>query len=156
MSAPTLTGIRAALVATLADVGVPVYEHATPADVDTTRPWLVVHWSPGGGPEGSAIRANDLWSVAMTITVAAQSSGRVLPLPDAVVSAAELTADRVRWVLSQPAPIVTGTGAYTVAVTPGGQGGIIIDGPVANIPMDYTVLVEDPSRVDAPTIPAWP
>lgn len=141
--APALAGIKALFVADLAArTGITVHEHATPADVDVTAPWLVVHWIPGGGQHGPAAKRSDLWTLRVQVTAVAHSPDGRAPIPAAIHYAAQWAADKARQTLTAPTTgLVDGDGNRVVAVQLVAQGGEDPEGPTVNIADQWAITV---------------
>lgn len=136
-----LVDVRSAFVASLtASCSVPVYRSATPVGHDSTRPWIVVEWPPGGQPIGSAIAPDQMREVLVRIRAVAVD-------PDAASGPAPAAEDAAQWAADQAAawfaaPPHVGGDAWVIC---GGRrvssAGIDREGNTVNVVDDYTLVI---------------
>ena len=142
MTIVSLAPVKAATVDVLAEHLVDVYEHASPASVDTSRPYIVVQWPPGGGPIGSAARQNQRWELAVRILAVAVSPDPSSTPPQAAADAATAIADAARQVLLNPRiAIIGGDGSQVTGRGFTAAAGVEMAGNTVNVVDDYLLTV---------------
>lgn len=118
----------------------PVYGHGAPADVDSTRPWIVAQLVPGGGPTGTATRPSGSWRISLRVIGAARTPNKQGQPTPAVYDAAQAAAQAARNALLDVALWNT-AGVSAIDLT--GAFGIDEESDVVNVTDDYTIWIPD-------------
>ena len=117
----------------------PVYAYGAPAEVDPTRPWVVVQLPPGGGPNGTPIQRNREWLIPLRVIGAARTPNKQGEPTPAVYDAARDAAHTTRQVLLDPTTWHT---CAVVTITPNGSFGDDHEADVVNITDDYLIYAD--------------
>lgn len=116
----------------------PTYKRGAPADVDASRPWIVIRRSPGGGPNGTPIQRNREWIFGVQVIGAARNPNAQGQPTQAVYDAASDAAEDARAALLDPALWRTAGIVTTEFLADYGEDS---EGDVVNVTADYQVIV---------------
>lgn len=125
----------------IAEVSMPAYPDGAPADVDPTRPWIVVQRVPGGGPNGTAIQRNREWLIPIQVIGAARTPNKQGEPTPAVYAAARDAAHTARGVLLDPA---FWRACGVITIEPNGSYGDDAELDVVNVTDAYLIYASVP------------